>query len=54
LVICLKGGIFVSEKEITLIYKTSSILGKDTSQMKLNDIIDELVLVIEDNNQTSG
>ncbi|MGI8386383.1 hypothetical protein [Robertmurraya sp. P23] len=28
-------------------YKTTIILGKDTSQMKLNDIIEELVYVIE-------
>ncbi|MGS2778640.1 hypothetical protein ACVBAX_14830 [Robertmurraya sp. GLU-23] len=28
-------------------YKTTIILGKDTSQMRLNDIIEELVYVIE-------
>lgn len=37
----------VSEQEETLIGKTSIILGKDTSQMTLNDIIQALVHVIE-------
>jgi hypothetical protein len=37
----------VSEKEEILIYKTSNILRKDTSMMKLNDIIEELVRIIE-------
>lgn len=37
----------MSEKEKTLQYKTSIILKKDTSQMKLNDIIEELVTIIE-------
>jgi hypothetical protein len=37
----------VSEKEKILIYKTSNILRKDTSMMKLNDIIEELVQIIE-------
>jgi hypothetical protein len=35
-------------RENTLKDKTSMILGKDTSQMKLNDIIEELVKIIED------
>ncbi|WML27139.1 hypothetical protein [Neobacillus sp. OS1-33] len=39
--------IFMSEQERTLLYKTSSILRKDTSIMSLNDIIEELVHVIE-------
>ncbi|WP_257009246.1 hypothetical protein [Bacillus sp. 7884-1] len=37
----------MSEKEEILIYKTSNILRKDTSMMKLNDIIEELVRIIE-------
>jgi hypothetical protein len=37
----------VSEKEEILLYKTSNILRKDTSMMKLNDIIEELVCIIE-------
>ena len=37
----------MTEQEKTLLYKTSIILGKDTSQMRLNDIIEELVNVIE-------
>lgn len=37
----------MSEQEETLICKTSIILGKDTSQMTLNDVIQELVHVIE-------
>jgi hypothetical protein len=37
----------VSNQEQTLIDKTSIILEKDTSKMKLNDIIEELVRVIE-------
>jgi DNA-directed RNA polymerase delta subunit len=37
----------VSNQEQTLIDKTSFILEKDTSKMKLNDIIEELVRVIE-------
>ncbi|MED4225503.1 hypothetical protein [Neobacillus cucumis] len=37
----------MSEHEEMLICKTSFILGKDTSQMKLNDIIEELVKVID-------
>jgi hypothetical protein len=41
------GGIFVREQEEMLIYKTSNILRKDTSMMKLNDIIEELVRIIE-------
>jgi hypothetical protein len=41
------GGIFVREQEEILIYKTSNILRKDTSMMKLNDIIEELVRIIE-------
>ncbi|MEH6955335.1 hypothetical protein [Neobacillus drentensis] len=39
--------VFMSEQERTLLYKTSSILRKDTSIMSLNDIIEELVHVIE-------
>jgi flagellin-specific chaperone FliS len=41
------GGIIVSEKEEILLLKTSTILKKDTSMMKLNDIIEELVSIIE-------
>jgi hypothetical protein len=37
----------VREQEEILIYKTSNILRKDTSMMKLNDIIEELVRIIE-------
>ena len=37
----------MSEQEETLICKTSIILGKDTRQMTLNDIIQELIHVIE-------
>lgn len=37
----------MSEQEKRLLYKTSIILNKDTSQMRLNDIIEELVYVIE-------
>jgi hypothetical protein len=37
----------MSGKEETLLLKTSNILGKDTSMMKLNDIIEELVRIIE-------
>jgi len=37
----------MSDQEKILMYKTSNILKKDTSMMKLNDIIDELVRVIE-------
>ncbi|MFP7296334.1 hypothetical protein [Neobacillus niacini] len=37
----------MNKQEKTLLYKTSSILGKDTSLMTLNDIIEELVHVIE-------
>ncbi|MEH7014793.1 hypothetical protein V7087_28995 [Neobacillus niacini] len=37
----------MSDQEKILLYKTSSILRKDTSMMKLNDIIEELVRVIE-------
>lgn len=37
----------MTAQEKRLLYKTSSILGKDTSQMRLNDIIEELVNVIE-------
>ena len=33
----------MTEQEKRLLYKTSIILNKDTSQMKLNDIIEELV-----------
>ena len=41
------GGELMTEQEKLLIYKTSFILNKDTSQMKLNDIIEELIHVIE-------
>jgi hypothetical protein len=41
----------VSEKEEILLIKTSSILKKDTSMMKLNDIIEELVTIIESNSE---
>jgi NADPH-dependent 7-cyano-7-deazaguanine reductase QueF len=37
----------MTEQEKMLLYKTSFILRKDTSQMKLNDIIDELIHVLE-------
>jgi hypothetical protein len=37
----------MTEQEKRLLYKTSMILGKDTSQMRLNDIIEELIYVIE-------
>ncbi|MFB3168532.1 hypothetical protein P5G62_015555 [Neobacillus sp. 179-C4.2 HS] len=37
----------MTEQEKLLLNKTSFILSKDTSQMKLNDIIDELIQVIE-------
>ncbi|MEH7336704.1 hypothetical protein V7161_29240 [Neobacillus drentensis] len=37
----------MSEQEEILLYKTSNILKKDTSMMKLNDIIEELVQIIE-------
>lgn len=39
----------MTEQEKRLLYKTSIILNKDTSQMKLNEIIEELVYVIEQN-----
>lgn len=44
----------MTEQEKKLLYKTSIILKKDTSKMKLNDIIEELVNVIEqkDKNKT--
>lgn len=38
----------MSEQEEILIHKTSTILRKDTSMMKLNDIIEELVCIIEE------
>lgn len=37
----------MTEQEKKLCNKTTIILGKDTSQMRLNDIIEELVNVIE-------
>ncbi|MBU8773240.1 hypothetical protein [Cytobacillus oceanisediminis] len=45
----------MTEQEKRLLYKTSIILNKDTSQMRLNDIIEELVYVIEqkDRNKTA-
>ncbi|MGG0174740.1 hypothetical protein [Gottfriedia acidiceleris] len=39
----------MNEKEKILVYKTTKILEKDTSRMKLNDIIEELIQVIETN-----
>jgi hypothetical protein len=39
--------ILLSEQEKILQYKTSIILGKDTSTMTFNNIIEELVKVIE-------
>lgn len=41
----------MTEQEKRLLYKTSIILGKDTSQMRLNDIIEELVNVLELNDK---
>ncbi|MGX6441817.1 hypothetical protein ACWM35_01110 [Neobacillus sp. K501] len=41
----------MSEQEEMLIYKTTNILKKDTSMMKLNDIIEELVCIIESKNE---
>lgn len=41
----------MTEQEKRLLYKTSIILGKDTSQMRLNDIVEELVNVIEQNDK---
>jgi hypothetical protein len=43
----INGGIFWGEQESMLQYKTSTILEEDTSQMTLNDIIEELVHIIE-------
>ncbi|WP_276569623.1 hypothetical protein [Cytobacillus firmus] len=37
----------MTEQEKRLLYKTSIILNKDTSQMRLNDIIEELVNAFE-------
>jgi hypothetical protein len=37
----------MTEQEKILCNKTTIILGKDTSQMRINDIIEELVYVIE-------
>ncbi|MDN3016940.1 hypothetical protein PH210_12105 [Paenibacillus sp. BSR1-1] len=37
----------MNDQEKTLMYKTSIILGKETKMMKLNDIIDELIRLIE-------
>jgi hypothetical protein len=37
----------MTEQEKLLHYKTSKILNKDTSQMRLNEIIEELVHMIE-------
>jgi len=39
----------MNEQEKELQYKTSIILGKDTSHMKLNEIIARLVNMIETN-----
>lgn len=41
----------MTEQEKRLLYKTSIILGKDTSKMKLNDIIEGLVNVNELNDK---
>ncbi|MFJ5761470.1 hypothetical protein ACIQAA_20650 [Neobacillus sp. NPDC093182] len=41
----------MSNQEEILLLKTSSILKKDTSMMRLNDIIQELVNVIESNSE---
>ncbi|WP_423801880.1 hypothetical protein [Neobacillus sp. SAB-20_R2A] len=43
----------MSDQEEILLYKTSLILNKDTSMMRLNDIIEELVNIIELNNKNS-
>lgn len=43
----------MSDQEEILLYKTSRILNKDTSMMRLNDIIEELVNIIELNNKNS-
>ncbi|WP_302621318.1 hypothetical protein [Bacillus sp. FJAT-27225] len=37
----------MTEQEKVLIEKTSTILGRNTSSMKLNDIIEQLVRIIE-------
>ncbi len=42
----------MTEQEKKLLYKTSIILNKDTSQMRLNDIIEELVNIIEQNDKS--
>ncbi|MGG3468424.1 hypothetical protein ABES02_13175 [Neobacillus pocheonensis] len=39
----------MSEQEEILLLKTSNILRKDTSRMRLNDIIEELIQIIESN-----
>lgn len=44
---------FMSDQEEILLYKTSQILNKDTSMMRLNDIIEELVNIIELNVKNS-
>ncbi|MDN3017448.1 hypothetical protein PH210_14720 [Paenibacillus sp. BSR1-1] len=44
----------MSEKEKRLQLKTSIILGKDTSQMTLNNIIEELIYVIEAKKKTTN
>ena len=43
----------MSDQEEILLYKTSQILNKDTSMMRLNDIIEELVNIIELNAKSS-
>ncbi|MCH6264215.1 MULTISPECIES: hypothetical protein [Neobacillus] len=43
----------MSDQEEILLYKTSQILNKDTSMMRLNDIIEELVNIIELNVKNS-
>ncbi|MBS4211642.1 MULTISPECIES: hypothetical protein [Neobacillus] len=43
----------MSDQEEILLYKTSRILNKDTSMMRLNDIIEELVNIIELNAKNS-
>lgn len=41
----------MTEQEKKLLYKTSIILNKDTRHMRLNDIIEELVNVIEQSSE---
>ncbi|WP_269320306.1 MULTISPECIES: hypothetical protein [unclassified Bacillus (in: firmicutes)] len=41
----------MTEQEKVLVEKTSAILGRNTSSMRLNDIIEQLVQVIEEKKQ---